>query len=265
MSIQKFGISALKRADGKPRISSMPYEYDIAEGYITGHSIFSKIGYNPDIDTGTESMWSVGGTYVFPAAAQQMEVISSSAADTSGGAGIRTVTIYYLDNTFAEQKEIVTLNGVTAVPTTATNILRVNNFRASTAGTGGVAAGNIDIRHLSDTPVYSRIATGQTRARNSAYTVPLGKTLYITSIYAAAGGSATGKSLVVTFRSTYDDKADAVGTIMMPFAELLVADSGIHGQVALRFPATTDIVAVATAVANDNIGISSIRGWIESA
>lgn len=32
----------VKQIDGKPRVSSMPYLYDIAEGNVTGHVPFSK-------------------------------------------------------------------------------------------------------------------------------------------------------------------------------------------------------------------------------
>ena len=39
----------VKQIDGKPRVSSMPYLYDIAEGNVADHAIFAKLGYNGDI------------------------------------------------------------------------------------------------------------------------------------------------------------------------------------------------------------------------
>jgi len=69
-----------KLADGMPRVIAQQYLEEIAEGNITGHTPWSKIGYNPAVTTSEEDLWSAGGTYVFPSAATIMEVLSSSAA-----------------------------------------------------------------------------------------------------------------------------------------------------------------------------------------
>lgn len=53
----------------------------IAEGLMTNHTPFFKIGYNPNITTTEEDIWSAGGTYVFPTAEMQMEAVSGSATD----------------------------------------------------------------------------------------------------------------------------------------------------------------------------------------
>jgi len=66
----------VKHIGNKPRVSSMPYLYDIAEGNVSGHAAFSKIGYNPLGSTTEQDIWSAGGTYVFPTAAAAMEVVS---------------------------------------------------------------------------------------------------------------------------------------------------------------------------------------------
>ena len=174
----------VRHVDNKPRVSSMPYLYDIAEGSIPGHNSFHKIGYNPDVDNLLEDLWSVGGLYVFPTAGMQMEVVSSSNSDdgSPAGMGVRTVKLCYLDSNYIEQTEIITLNGTTVVPTVATNILRIQRFYTNTVGSSGVAVGNIDIRHLSNTPIYARIMTGYNSSRQTVWTVPAGKTLYIVSL-----------------------------------------------------------------------------------
>lgn len=125
----------VKHINNKPRVSAMPYLYDIAEGNVTNHSSFSLFGYNGDVDVGTEDLISAGASYTFPAAEMQMEVVSSSANDdgSPAGFGARTVIIDYLDDAYAEKSETVTLNGTTAVATTATDIFRVNRFRVKTA------------------------------------------------------------------------------------------------------------------------------------
>lgn len=257
--------NAIKIVDGKPRYSSMPYLYDISEGNVSGHSIWSKSGYNADVDSGTEDMWAVGGTYVFPPSAMQMEVVSSDANDTGLGSGVKSVQITYLDNTYAEKTEIVALTGTVAAATVATNILRINNFRAYTVGTGKKAAGNIDIRETDDSPIYGRIPLGFTRARNSAYTVPLGKTLYITSARFSAIGAAVGKDVIFTARCTYDDKRLTVLDFFMPFIEIGVMDGGIQldFEIPIKLPATVDIYVSGTAGNDNTFCTSALRGWTE--
>lgn len=74
-------VNAFKNVDGKPRVSTSPYLYDIAEGNVTGHSPWSKIGFNPDVGTGEEDIWSNGGAYTFPTAAAQWELYSADNDD----------------------------------------------------------------------------------------------------------------------------------------------------------------------------------------
>lgn len=71
----------VKHVSNKPRVSSMPYLYDIAEGNVSGHANWTKIGYTPTMTTAVSDLWSLAGAYVFPPSAMQMEVVSSNAAD----------------------------------------------------------------------------------------------------------------------------------------------------------------------------------------
>lgn len=215
----------------------------IALGLFPGSKRTSKMGYVTGVEATEVDIWAVGGSYVFPAAAQQMEVISSSAQDTmTTGTGAWTVKIWYLDASFNEKTEIITLDGTNAVPTTATDIFRINGFWVMSAGTGGKAAGNIDIRNLSDTPIYSRIPLGYTRARNSIYTVPIGKKFYIWQISFSAS-TATTKDCRFTFRATYNNIDNVLSTLFYPYYEIGLQDIAVPIQlpVPLVFPTGTDI------------------------
>jgi hypothetical protein len=259
------GTKAL--ADGKTRVSSTPYGYDVTEGNLSGHTPFFKTGYNPDVDAAEEELWSVGGSYVFPASGQQMELTSSSTLDSTTGTGAKTVKIWYLDSALAEKEETVTMDGTNIVPTTATNIYRINAFRVMTAGTTGAAAGNIDIRNLADTPIYSRISAGKTRARNSIYTVPVSKTLYITQLTFSIINSSGGRSGIMTLRATYDDKIQAVSTLFYPYFEIGAQDSSVvmNLDFPIKFPAGTDIKlsVIGDATNADAVCTGSYRGWLE--
>jgi hypothetical protein len=205
--------------DLKLRVNSTPYGYDVAEGNIANHSPFFKTGFNADVDATEEDMWTAGGVYVFPVAAQGMEVVSTdNTNDKAGGTGALTVKVWYLTNTFVEKSEVITMTGTTLVETAATDIYRVNAFRVMTAGTSGSAAGTISIRNKTDhTTVYSQIAAGQTRARNSIYTVPALKTLYITQISCSTGNASGGRYARFTLRAKYDDIIKAVSTLFYPY------------------------------------------------
>lgn len=76
--LDESGIAyGVPEVNGKPRVSSTPYLYDIAEGNVAGHSAWSVFGYTPAVGLTESDLWSAGGVYVFPAAAQQIEIVSS--------------------------------------------------------------------------------------------------------------------------------------------------------------------------------------------
>ena len=245
---------------------SMDFGNAISRGYVYGHTRFSKNGYNMDVDDTEEDIWMVGGTYVWPVAAQRMEVVSDSIADDVGSTGITSVRIGYLDTNYIARSEVLALDGTTPVLTVATNILRVNTFRADTVGTGGKAAGNIDIRHIDNTPIYSRIAKGYTRARNTAYCVPEGYDAFITQITYASNAPAAGHYARFTLRSDYDGLDDVVNGVFFPFSEIVVGENTftITYAIPMRFPERSRLIVSAIGeAANVNIVCASqYRGYL---
>lgn len=253
---------------GKERISAMPYGYDVAEGNIANHVPFSKIGYNPDVDANEEDLWAAGGTYVFPTTQMKMRVVSSSTADDSTDTGARTIYLEYLTETFAQKTETITLDGTTPVETASTDIYRVNRFRVLTAGTGAKAAGNIDIASTNGTPIYSRIPTGLTAARNAIYTVPLGYNLHISQMTYSIGNASGGRFGRFSMRANYlEQTKTATGAIFYPYSEIGVQDGPftISYDVPMKFPSGTDIRVVIQGDAANADAICSVqyRGWLE--
>ena len=260
----------VKHIGNKPRVSSMPYLYDIAEGNVSGHAVFMKLGYNADVGATSEIISSQGGAYVFPAAEQHMHLVSSSVEDdilTAGavaGTGIHEVIVYYLDDGFVEKSEVVTLNGQTAVETTAADIYRVNFVNAETVGTGGKAAGNISVKNHDETITYGYVPIGHNRMRQAVYTVPVAKALYVVQMnYSTV--TAAGKAATITLEANYDEIVGHVLTnFFMPFAEV-TGESGsdsIEFKMPLYFPAGVDIVVVGAANASTIVNVG-IRSWIE--
>lgn len=262
----------IKHVGNKPRTSSMPYPYDIAEGNIDAHDFFRSLGSNADVDAAKEDLWEKGGTYAFPAAGGvQMEVISTgdNAADDDGspvGSGIRTVMVHYLDADYAEQTETLTMNGVAAVATQATDILRVQHFHAVTVGAGGVCAGStgIDLRHVDNTPIYGHIANSETTGLTSVWTVPASKTAYITGWDGDAGGGNKYARFMLCATSSL---AGVLNAGVFQCKDLKIAESGGFSKafiLPIKVPAQADIkISVISAGTNAEC-TGSFSGWYET-
>lgn len=325
-------LYGVKHVLNKPRISAMPYTYDIAEGNIVDHRSWSKIGYNGAIGATEEEMWPVSAPYVWPASALTMTVASDSAKDcqraltafansanhpgvntlvtcashgladgdsvvitgttsyngtyiiehtvagafeiikvfvandatgTVQGPGANTITIYYLDYSFVEHTVTKTLLGTTTVQV-GTDVYRVQNARIATTGTSLVPVGNISI--VSGAVTYGYISAGRTRMRQCTWTVPFGKTLYITQIAFSCADQAASKYARFTTKANYDNLS---GTILQrglwsPYNEVVLNNTAYMRELnpPTKLPATVDLKV--SVLANSAAqGSCSLRGWLE--
>ncbi len=254
-----------------PRVTSTPYLYQIAEGNIAGHVPFYLNGFTAGATTSETDVWTGATSYTFPTAAMGMEVVSSdNTNDKANGNGALTVIIDYLDGNYAPKSETVTLNGTTVVPTVAQDIFRVQSFRVATTGSTGKAAGNISLRHLSDTPVYGQISTGYTKDRTAIWTVPAGKMLLVTSVAVAALNSSADKGCRFTLRATYDMALATrltAGIFFMPYFEIALRNGAIQRdfEMPMKFSEKVDIKMSALAEAASTTAIVALRGWYETA
>lgn len=261
-------LFGFKDAGGKPRVSSTPYYVDIADGNIANHIPWTKDGYNGALSASAEDLWAVGGQYVFPTVAQQMEIVSDSTDDDGSpvGTGARTVEIYYLDSTFTEKSEIITLNGTNAVATTATDIYRINSFRVKTVGSTGSNVGTIDIRNLADTPIYSRILPTINRSYNCVYTVPKDKILFIFNVLLSAGGSVANRPVRFITKATWDRSSGIAIPFFMSYTNVIITDGSVDVPIECptRFPAGVDIKVSAISPDGATYGAVTLRGWLEN-
>jgi hypothetical protein len=257
----------VKHVSNKPRVSSMPYLYDIAEGNVANHTAFAKLGYNGDVGATEEDIITQGGVYPWIAAGGiALDVVSSSTDDDVAGTGVQKVRVSYLDADYSAQSQVLDMDGTTPVPLTDTTILRVNSIRATQVGTGGVAAGNITVEVVGGSTVYRTIVAGYTRGRGAAYTVPLGKTLYITSISIFSGFTTAGKVVRWTGRAQVDDNAPTVRIpFFQPFFEAITQDSSFHldFDMPVSIPATADLKISAASNGAGSFCSCGLRGWLE--
>jgi hypothetical protein len=130
-----------------------------------------KFGYNADVDTTTdpEDVWDAGGLYAFPSAAAETSIVSSAGADDLASTGARTVRVEGLDANYQVITEDVEMDGATPVVLSA-EFLRVYRAQVLTAGSGGINAGAIDVKH--GATVLARIGIGNGQTLMAIYTVP---------------------------------------------------------------------------------------------
>lgn len=152
---------------------------------VRGRKAINKFGSNLDIDTGTdpETVWSQGGLYTFPTVAAQLSVVSTDANDADGDTGARVVCIQGLDENYKEITEEITLNGLTPVNSTATNWFRVYRAWVSEAGSSEGNEGSIVVNV--GVVLSAVILPGDGQTQMAIYTVPAGKTAYITDLSGA--------------------------------------------------------------------------------
>jgi len=164
----------------------LEFYLDVAAGNIAGVSNVSKFGYNPSVGSVTyESIWEGSNAYPWQTVADQLEVLSSDANDTSAGTGARTVELQGLDSSWNPLTETITMNGTSAVTTTG-SFLRIFRARVVTAGTNLRNEGDITIRDQDTSTTRALITNGATSAMGqtlmAVYTIPAGKTGYVVNI-----------------------------------------------------------------------------------
>ena len=242
------------------------YLQAIAEGDVENHSSWSKLGVNTNLSTSMEDLWCVGGEYVFPTTGMQMELVSSDVNDIAGGTGIRSVRLFYLTPDFTEHYEDITLNGTNVVTTVATDIFRVNNMRTLTCGSAGSAVGNVDIRHLSDSPIYGRIEAGHNRLRQMIWTVPKNKVLYIYNVLLSCGSGTGNRYVRFLTKGTYDNLIGTITSFFQTYTEVTMQDTTVDVPLEMptKFIAGTDIKVSAISPDGASAGSCVIRGWVET-
>ncbi len=212
-----------------------------------------KFGRNPEVGNNTwEDVWTRGGVYAWPTAAQTVHIVSNSADDAAAGTGARSVTIEGLDANLREVSETIATNG-TSTSTGTQVFFRVNRAYVAAAGeygtlTAGGNKGTIDINTSTGGAVAEiRISTGSGtvglgQTEVGRYTVPARKVAYIASMHISVDASKPAR--VVMFQ-----RRDA-GTVAAPFTSprIILDFDAVQGAEDLLpvepigpFPAGTDL------------------------
>ena len=216
----------------------------IADGLVDGYSAIHKFGRNPNVGNVPETIWMHGGLYSYLDVGSDSTVYAYSASsdDGPGNDGARTVTVQGLDNDFNLIEETITVNGAASTA----SFLRV--YRAFVATAGVLAANDGDVlistaasgggTVLADIGVIgSGTTTGLGQTQLALYTIPAGKTGYLTTWN--VGVAPMNNAVTVTLKARELD-----GSAPFRSKDIMDIVGGYTTQnysIPLRFPEKTDI------------------------
>jgi hypothetical protein len=234
----------------------------IADGLVAGTKSIYKFGFNSDINGTEETVWANGGIYVYPTTAARMYVNSTSANDTAGGTGVRSIRVFGLDANYNEVSEDLAMTGQSQT-LTANTYIRVYRAYALTAGSLGTAAGTIYIANGaglngSFIPTGSILANLGTdnQTQLALWTVPAGYTFHLSQVDFTAA-----VSLANTYMTTKLRVREFGGVFRTLFVNVLQSGTYVTEiKIPLPLPEKTDIECRASSSGNNNPVSASFAG-----
>jgi len=187
---------------------------DIARGNVPGSTPFSAFGEKVVTGSGTSIIWQTGmpNTLTVPDNIQ-LTLVSTSASDTGN------IVIKYLDGNLIERYETVTLDGLTPVTTSATDIRAINNAYSQFGPVNGT------ITFTSGGVTYGRMSAGDIQFHTSMIRVPANKLLMLTGLYAgSASGSSDSRVIVSLVTSFINGDSFADEGYLHPLAAVAIQD-----------------------------------------
>lgn len=238
--------------------------YEFSRGRVANSREHHIWGSNFDVDAALEDFGAVVSVPLLTSASA-MEIISSSVADASAGTGAQTVRLIGLNANWNVQREILTLNGTTAV-ISALTWLRITDAIVETVGSGGGPAGILSIRESVAGATHRQIRIGTLRADQCHYTVPAGKEALIVDWGFSANFSGLGNSvqafLSATIRPDVRPVINSTGDLWLPQASLSASQSSMAciPKAGFLLPAKRDIkVEGLQTIGSGTVGVGA---WI---
>ena len=187
------------------RVSGLDPYLEIARGKVEGQSHVNKFGRNDTILSAgsAEDIWDGGGTYSFPSSALITKLVQ--ATDQVGTDGNATIEIQGLDTNWNLKVQTADLDGTdtTTEVTLGTPLRRV--FRMKCLEDLILAD---DVSVVGGGTIYSTIKAGNNQTLMAIYTVPAGKTAYMTKYYGTINKGGAKTPDAVTLKMFQKDNAN---------------------------------------------------------
>lgn len=155
---------------------------NIARGLVKDLSGINKFGFADSVNSSWTdiSIGSVG----YPTIADKVSVVSTSGDDAAGGAGAYEIEIQGLDAAGYHAVEIMAVTGTAPILSTG-DFQRVYRMKVCKAGTAGGSVGEL-IASIGGIEVSRIDPEFDNQTLQAAFTVPVDKTGYITSLTISA-------------------------------------------------------------------------------
>ena len=208
----------------------------VSNGDVEGVSYIEKFGRSSDIPNGdTVTLWDDNTRYDYLTTAAVVTVTSSSGDDAPGGDGAHNVEIQGLDADYNVVLENVDLGG-----TSTTEFLRVFRVRVKNSGSHGTNWGDISVtgggKTLAIIDGGPNNAPGVGQTFMCVYTVPAGKTAYLTQ-WAVSSGKQNADTLAKFMSRPFDNGSWNTKDIVEIQSNNYIKDY----KVPLKFEEKTDI------------------------
>ena len=246
---------------GQPLLRTTGSSYDwtinISAGDVAGTGYIEKFGMNVDVDSNKETIWDGGEIYSYISTAETVAVTSTAGADSAAGTGARTVEIQGLDADYNVVLETLTIGGAAGT----TEFIRIFRAKVVTAGTSGINEGTISVTSSDTSTVLAQIgidgtgsnAAGRGQTFMALYTVPVGKTAYLTQWTVGCGKQNT--DAVATFLARPEGGAWNAKDIITVSATTYAKDY----KIPLQFTEKTDIEIRAYSTTNNSLVSSTFN------
>ena len=214
-------------------IMNRNWALEVSKGNVAGHSSVLVRGHNPS-QTAASGFVDIAemGDLTYLTSAETMEIASSSADDTSAGAGLRTVLVQGVDGTGAAISEVVSMNGTSDVQT-SNSYLRVNSMVGLTAGSTGWNVGSVTATATTAATIQDEMDMTESISQGSHYTVPLGNTLYVIQADFNAAKISGGSAPEIEFKGYARSGGDGAAWIQLFDKKL---DTGVSDEIVVLIP-----------------------------
>lgn len=202
---QRFSVGGYKDTSGNFQLQegkfgasySIDYRQGMMDGSIDGGSNLISNGYiSSALAISKDPIHTLRAINLPATSGVQMSFVSDDPQDGPGGTGIRYILVEHIRADYTREYEIVTMNGVTPVPSAVTDTYFINSMICypPAGNTGGDAVGQIT---ASNGGVNYGIILPGTESQRSAYRmVPKGKKFILHAlVFGAISGTASTEAL----------------------------------------------------------------------
>jgi len=165
---------------------------NISAGQAGGLRSVNKFGRSTNVDDGVDTdIWDGANSsddidiWVAPTQARTHQITSTSANDTSGGTGARTIEVFGLvDWDTEETSETITMNGTSNVATSNQYVI-IHRMKVMTFGSAGPNVGQISATADTDATETAFILAGEGQTQMAIYGIPSCCNAFVTKFYAS--------------------------------------------------------------------------------